>query len=271
MSKKLPKSEWDKAAEWWDAEVGDTGTWHQKHDIEPVILKLLGKITNKKILEVGCGNGYLSRILARKGAKVTAIDLSDKFIFLAKEREKRNLCEIDYLVRDAANLVGIKNRYFDVVIANMSLMDIADARKTMKEISRVLKKNGRFIFSINHPVFCDTPWVMVEKNKKRMLAKAVDRYLLSYSKKFTVWESGAKATHHHRSIETYLRYLQDVGFRVNDFEEISTKKPVTKATKEDGDVALRGSKYKTATEKKMKEYAHKEIPMFLIVGALKFE
>lgn len=269
MSKKLQKSEWNEVAEWWDKEVADIGAWHQKHDIDPVILELLGNIKNKKILEVGCGNGYFSRILAQKGANITAIDLSDKLISLAKDREKIKPYGIKYMVRDAANLNGIKNSYFDIATASMSLMDIADAQGAIKEISRVLKKNCHFIFSVNHPVFCDAPWIIVKKDKEKLFAKAVSRYLSSYAEKFTLWESDVQATHYHRSIETYFKYLQNAKFFINDFREIATIKPVTKAEDEDGDTTLRQSKYKTLFEKKMKEFAGKEIPMFLVIRAQK--
>ena len=81
MTTKLPKADWDKVAKWWDSEAGNIGLWHQQHDIDPVIFKILGDIRDKRILEIGCGNGYFARLLAKKRAKIMAI-------YLSKERER---------------------------------------------------------------------------------------------------------------------------------------------------------------------------------------
>lgn len=271
MSKRIQKAEWDKVAEWWDTEAGDVGVWHQQNDIDPVIFKVLGDVKNKKVIEIGCGNGYFSRFLAKRGARVTAIDLSDKLLEFAISREKANPLGIKYLVRDAANLRGLENRFFDVALANMSLMDIADAKGAIKEVSRVLKKGGRFVFSTTHPVFCDfrQQWVIIRQGGKKYLARAIGKYLSSSAEKHTLWASGVKSTQYHRSVETYFGYLRSSGFLVSDFKEIATKKPVTKAKKEHGDIKFRRSKYKTLQEKKVKEFAGKEIPLFLVIGSVK--
>ncbi len=63
-------SEWDKAAKAWDVQVADQGMWYQRNVIDPVVLNMTGPVRGRRILEIGCGNGYLSRLLAAKGAKV---------------------------------------------------------------------------------------------------------------------------------------------------------------------------------------------------------
>lgn len=271
MTKKIPKTEWDKVAEWWNKEAGDVGVWHQRNDIDPVILKILGDVKNKRIIEIGCGNGYFSRLLAQKGAKVTAIDLSGKLLEFAIVREKANPFGIRYLTRDASNLHSFKSKSFDIALANMSLMDIADAKRAIKEASRVLKGGGRFIFSITHPVFCDfrQQWVIIREGGKKYFARATGKYLSSCAEKHTLWASGIKVTQYHRSVETYLEYLRNANLFISDFKEIATRKLVTKARKEHGDVKFRRSKYKTLQEKKIKEFAGREIPLFLVIGSVK--
>lgn len=271
MATKLRKAEWDRVAEWWESEAGNKGVWHQQHDIDPVILKTLGKVVGKKIIEIGCGNGYFARILTKKGALVTAIDLSKKLLDFAIAKERLKPFGIRYLVRDAANLHGIKSASFDIAVANMSLMDIADAKRAVKEISRVLKKNGYFIFSITHPAFGEfnQQWVIIKEGSRKFFARAVNKYLSSATEKKALWASRIKATHYHKSVETYLKYLRAADFFISDFREIATKKPVTKAKPKNGNVKFRRSKYKTLSEKRIKEVAVKEIPMFLVIGALK--
>jgi len=271
MTIKLPKSEWDKVAEEWNTEAGNTGIWHQRHDIDPVIFELLKNLKNKKIIEIGCGNGYFARLLAKKDIKVTAVDLSANLVAYAIEREKTEPLGIKYFVRDAANLYGIKSNSFDIAVANMSLMDITDAEKAIKEVSRVLKKNGKFVLSITHPIYCDfqQQWIIIKENGKKYFARAISKYLSSVTKKRTLLTSGIKITQYHRSIETYFKYLRNADLLISDFKEIATNKPVTKAKKEDKNVKFRRSKYLTLSEKKMKKFAGKEIPLFLIMVALK--
>jgi len=265
----------EQIAEQWHKEVGEEGIWHQKHDIDPVIFKLLGGVKGKKILEIGAGNGYFSRLLAKKGAKVTATDIASKLISFAQKEEKNNPLGITYLARNAAELRGVKNKSFDAVIANMCLMDIADAERATKEASRVLKKNGQFIFSVTHPAFSDFRqyWTIAKQKGKKYFARVVPTYLSSSAEKFIFPIAGIKkfeATQYHRSIDTYFTYLRKAGFLVSDFREIATKKPVVKANfKRDGDTSLRRSKYSKTLEKKMKELAGREIPLFLVIGSVK--
>lgn len=276
MSKRLLETEWNKIAEQWHKRIGEEEDWYRKNDIDPVIFELLGNVRGKKILEIGAGNGYFARLLARRGAKVVATDVAPKLISIAKKEENNIPLGIKYFVRDAANLNGIKCKQFDIVVANMCLISIADAEGTIKEASRVLKRNGRFVFSIIHPAFSDfcQYWTVTKLRGKKYFARVIPIYLSSSSEKFILPIAGIKEfkpTRYHRSIDTYFKYLKKADFLVSDFREIATKKPVTKAGKEDGDVTLRRSKYSKISEKRMKELAGKEIPSFLVIGSVKFK
>ncbi len=104
-------------------------------------------------MDLACGEGYNTRILARKEAKVVGVDFSKKLIEGAKQLEDERTLGIDYYVCDAADLRKISSNYFDVVTCVMALMDIEDYEDAIREVARVMKKKGRFIFSITHPCF----------------------------------------------------------------------------------------------------------------------
>jgi ubiquinone/menaquinone biosynthesis C-methylase UbiE len=144
-----PSAEWDKMASWWHAEAADRGVYHQYTDIDPVVKELLGSVKGNKVIEIGCGNGYFSRALVKRGAKVTALDASSKMIAIASAEEKKKPLGIVCLVRDAARLQGIKSGSFDIAVANMMLMDVLNVEKAIKEIGRVLKPGGKLVFSIS--------------------------------------------------------------------------------------------------------------------------
>ncbi len=100
---------------------------------------------------MACGNGYLSRRLARLGAKVTEVDAYAPVVERARAREARDPLGITYHVADATNMDLLKDASFDLVVTNTALMDTADVRGALREASRVLRYAGRFVASLFHP------------------------------------------------------------------------------------------------------------------------
>ncbi len=77
---------WEELSDWYDMKQGEEGDlWHRAL-IDPTVLRLLGEVSDKDVLDLGCGNGYLSRGLAKQGARVTAVDSNPKIIYHATKR-----------------------------------------------------------------------------------------------------------------------------------------------------------------------------------------
>jgi ubiquinone/menaquinone biosynthesis C-methylase UbiE len=147
------KKQWDELSSWYDAKQGENGDlWHRAL-IDPVLIKLVGKVEGSDVLDLGCGNGYLSRRFSKEGAKVTAVDSSASMFQCAKAHDRSNKHGITYAVSNSADLHFLQNESFDIVFANMSLMDMENAEGAIKEVARVLRKHGRFVASISHPCF----------------------------------------------------------------------------------------------------------------------
>ena len=146
-------SGWDQLASWWDEKQGDEGDlWHRAL-IDPPLIRLAGEVNGLRVLDLACGNGYLSRRFARQGARVIAVDANAPLIERVRTREEQASSGVTYYVTDAAQLDMLEDGIFDLVICNMALMDIEDAEGAIQEVSRVLKTRGRFIASISHPCF----------------------------------------------------------------------------------------------------------------------
>jgi len=108
-----------------------------------VILQKLGNISNKNILEVGCGSGEASVYFAKLGAKVIATDLSDEMLLIAKKLAENNGVSIK-TKKCSASKIDFSTETFDIVYA-ANLLHHVDIKKTLKECHRVLKKGGVFI------------------------------------------------------------------------------------------------------------------------------
>ncbi len=145
---------WETNAEWWDSKIGD-GNVFQNLLIEPYTEKLLDIKKGENVLDIACGVGRFSRRLAELGAYVIAFDFSKSFIKIAKNKSKK-IDSIDYYALDATDekqLLNLGENKYDWAICTMALMDMAEIRPLLQSLNKLLKVNGKFIFSILHPCF----------------------------------------------------------------------------------------------------------------------
>jgi 2-polyprenyl-3-methyl-5-hydroxy-6-metoxy-1,4-benzoquinol methylase len=131
---------------------GDEGDLTRQFLLNPTLFALLGDVRQMTILDAGCGQGYLARLLAKQGARVTGIEPVDAFFTYALRREQTEQLGIHYLQADLSTWTPIPNS-FAVVIANMVLMDIPDYEAALLNCVAALQPTGKLIFSILHPCF----------------------------------------------------------------------------------------------------------------------
>jgi len=146
---------WDRLAEWWDDKIGD-GNEFQDYLIEPVTERMLALTAGEQVLDIACGAGRFARRMAGMGAVVTAIDQAEKFLNRARERTKEHNDRIEYIKLDAtdrAALLSLGKGRFDAVVCTMALMDMSSITPLISALPTLLKPQGRFVFSVTHPVF----------------------------------------------------------------------------------------------------------------------
>lgn len=104
----------------------------------------MGRLKNKNLLEVGCGAGLKSVAFAKRGAKVTAVDFSDKSIELTSRlAKKEGIATINALKMNAEKL-NLKSNSFDLVYIDSVLMHV-NVEKVISECLRVLKNGGKLV------------------------------------------------------------------------------------------------------------------------------
>jgi SAM-dependent methyltransferase len=144
-----PTARYDAIADLYDDAVGD--------DLgDPAaagLLELLPDVRGLRVLDLGCGQGRLSRELARRGAVVTGVDISPALLAKARAAEETEQLGIDYVEEDAASRGAVAGERFDVVVCHFALSDIDDLSAGIATVARVLASGGSFVFSILHPCF----------------------------------------------------------------------------------------------------------------------
>jgi ubiquinone/menaquinone biosynthesis C-methylase UbiE len=119
----------------------------------PAVFDLCGDVTDLNILDIGCGEGYCARVLNAMDAKfIEGIDISPEMIERAKQQGAKNPEGINYQTGDVQEL-SFKDESFDLVLGMFvyNYLTIEETERSFKEVFRVLKKGGSFVFAVPHP------------------------------------------------------------------------------------------------------------------------
>lgn len=139
-------------SEYWNRRAGEEGESFKQFVLDPIMLQRAGKLQNKTILDLGCGNGYLAKkILKQNPKKVILMDISEHNIAYAKE--KTNDPRVEFVVADATDPWSFPSQSMDVVYSNMMLNEIENITTPIQESYRVLKPHGLFLCSVTHPAW----------------------------------------------------------------------------------------------------------------------
>ena len=113
------------------------------------ILKMAGDVRGKKVLDVGCGGGSFVYLLAKAGADATGVENEELGLEFARE----NLASVGgenlhyAFVHGSANELPFKPESFDVVVSCEVIEHLEEPENMLSEVSRVLKKGGKFILT----------------------------------------------------------------------------------------------------------------------------
>jgi SAM-dependent methyltransferase len=205
---------WEAQAEhWikWARAPGHDSYWRHHRDQFVRLLPPPGRRT----VDVGCGEGRLTRHMRDLGHAVVGIDASPTLVAAAREMDP----SMDIRLADATS-IPLDDTCADLVVAFMSLHDIDAMSATIEEVARILVPGGRFCLAIVHPI----------NSCGRFEASTADaRFVISgdYLRPFryseTVERDGLSMTFHsqHRPIEAYFVALEEAGLLVETLREPS--------------------------------------------------
>ncbi|MFI5913107.1 class I SAM-dependent methyltransferase [Dactylosporangium sp. NPDC051541] len=206
---------WDEAADWYAGMVADPARGF--NDLAAsTALELLGDVRGRGVLDLGCGEGHVSRRLARAGARVVGVDPTARLVELARGAEAAEPLGIRYELGRAERLDGFGDGTFAAVCAVLVLHHTDPLDAALGEVRRVLRAGGALVAVVPHPVL-DHPgagWV----DGRRVVGRYTDERFWSTSTGGPV-----KAVHnigwHHRTLATWINALAGCGFRIERLVE----------------------------------------------------
>jgi len=171
------------------------------------LLQLLGDVAGRRVLDAACGDGYLARALADRGAVVTGIDLGPRLIELARLRDPDGT--IDYRVADLSEPLPGESASFDAVASLLALNDVDDYRGFIAGLANLLKPGCRLVVAFNSPY-----------------GAVVRRHVADYfdtgakSPYAGLWARGIKTYMRHRTMEEYLDAFLGAGLRMTKLADV---------------------------------------------------
>ena len=206
------RDHWEEhALEWvrWAREPDHDSYWRYHREQFLELVPPPGRLT----LDVGCGEGRLTRELAARGHDLVGIDVSPTMVAAARAQSPK----LEFVEADAAQL-PFDDEAADLAVAFMSLMDIDDMQGAVREVARVLEPGGRFVLAVVHPINSghqvdrehpEKPLVMTENYfDRRLYRDELER-------------DGLKMTFasRHWALEDYFAALAEAGFLVELLRE----------------------------------------------------
>ncbi|WP_372338984.1 class I SAM-dependent methyltransferase [Actinoplanes sp. RD1] len=156
---------------WWDLDADDYQDEHGAflgdadfvwcpEGVREADVRLLGDVRGKRVLELGAGAAAAARWLDGQGAEVVAMDLSAGMLRQARAGAERSGVEVPLVQADALALPFATDAFDIVFTAFGAIPFVADSAAVMREVARVLRPGGRWVYSLTHPmrwIFLDDP------------------------------------------------------------------------------------------------------------------
>ncbi|MEV0587832.1 class I SAM-dependent methyltransferase [Nonomuraea sp. NPDC050310] len=209
---------------WWDGNADDYQLEHGSflgdarfvwgpEGLDEAAAQLLGPVSGRAVLELGCGAAQCARWLAGQGARVAAFDISHRQLRHSQRLDLETGLHVPVVQADAEVLPFASGAFDLACSAYGALPFVADPLAVLTEVRRVLRPGGRFVFSVSHPI----RWAFPDDPGPRGLTS--DRSY--FDRTPYVERSGAVVTYveHHRTLGDWISLIVASGLRVDGLVE----------------------------------------------------
>jgi ubiquinone/menaquinone biosynthesis C-methylase UbiE len=247
----MKNTSWENVGKWYNDIVGTNGHYYHEKIILPNVLRLLNLNRTSKLLDLGCGQGILARVIPPE-VEYLGLDLSVTLIEEARKLDKNP--KHSYGIADVSKELPIRNSGFSHACLILALQNIKHQFNVVKNAAKHLNKGGRMAIVLNHPSFRipkHSGWE-VDKDKMTQYRKT-DSYMSHLevpidSSPFDK-ENNKSTWSFHYPLSAYSEMLYDNGFLIEKIEEWVSDK------KSEGGMA------------KIEDRARKEFPLFMTIIA----
>ena len=200
------KNAWELNAEWWQNSFTNGANAEYSEQLLPLIVELMDGF--QKVLEIGTGEGQIVRALSEVSINSVGIDQSDKQIRHGKKTDPSSA-----LIRALSERLPFCDSFFDAAIACLVLEHIELFEESLREVSRVVKREGRFVIAMNHPLLQSpgSSWVEDWTTDPPEKYWRVGSYLREETSE-EYFAEGINIPFTHRPLSRYLNALSDCGF-----------------------------------------------------------
>ncbi|HEY4493502.1 MAG TPA: class I SAM-dependent methyltransferase [Candidatus Paceibacterota bacterium] len=256
---KLPKqntpssssdTSWGKVADWYSEHLSGGDTYHETL-ILPNLLRLVGDVKGKQVLDLACGTGYFSHALAKVGANVTGVDIAPELI----EKARLSAQGAKFAVSLAHDLSQFESASFDMIVNVLAIDNISEIGEMLRECARVLKRDGSMHIVFNHPVLRIPGGSSWDYDQKRGVQyRRLDKYMSEARVKIAMHPglNSQSTTTFHRPLQYYFKLINTAGLCITNLEEWISSKSSQKGPRA-----------------KAEDISRKEFPLFLYIQAKK--
>jgi SAM-dependent methyltransferase len=211
---------WSATADIWEGGYDERGDANRKYQSDPILLEFLGDVRGRRVLDAGSGAGYLSRLLARRGARVVAVENARRFHEIALSYQAREPLDIEFHHASISAMPFLGDAMLDAVVANYVLMDVRDYESAVREIARVLRSDGTFVCAISHGSI-DGRWHIPAHDSPRREDRAAwldDDYFIRRAG-YMQWGELKPILSFHRPLRDYVAVSKRNGLELRDLDE----------------------------------------------------
>lgn len=216
---------WNSIADWYAEHVRRGSALHD-FACSCLLDCLPDDLRGVRVVDVGCGEGIVTRALAKRGAHVVGVDPVPRLITHARAAEVTDPTGAAYSVDDGCTLATVDDSSVDWVTAGLSLNNVPDLPAALAAVRRVLVRDGRLAFTVPHPCF-EAPHSTWTEDPAGRARRVVGDYLDEGFWRSSNPHGVRRAGNHHHTLSTYVGSLSRQGFVIETMSEPTPGAAVT--------------------------------------------